>query len=81
MMMMNIISFFLKFDHTTKQYMQKPESVLENETHKILWDFDIQTDHLNLPRRQDLVLIKKQPPQKTLPKTCDLVDFAVPVDQ
>ena len=25
--------------------MHKPESVLENETHKILWDFQIQTDH------------------------------------
>ena len=26
-------------------YMQKPEYVLANETHKILWDFGIQTDH------------------------------------
>ena len=25
--------------------MYKPESVLENETHKILWDFEIQTDY------------------------------------
>ena len=24
--------------------MQNPESVLENETHKLLWYFDIQTD-------------------------------------
>ena len=24
----------LKFEHTNKWYMQKPESVLENETHK-----------------------------------------------
>ena len=29
-----------------KWYMHNPESVLENETHKFLWDFDIQTDHL-----------------------------------
>ena len=27
--------------------MHNPESVLENEMHKLLWDFDIQTDHLN----------------------------------
>ena len=26
------------FDHTNKWYMHNPESVLENETHKILWD-------------------------------------------
>ena len=26
--------------------MPNPESVLENETHKLLWDFDIQTEHL-----------------------------------
>ena len=26
----------LNFNHTTKRYMHKPESVLENETHKIL---------------------------------------------
>ena len=35
----------LKFDHTKKWYMHNPESVLENETHKLLWDFDIKTDH------------------------------------
>ena len=29
----------------------KPESVLENKTHRILWDFVIQTDHLILARR------------------------------
>ena len=29
--------------------MHKPESALENETHKILWDFEIQTDHLINP--------------------------------
>ena len=26
--------------------MHKPESVLENDAHKILKDFEIQTDHL-----------------------------------
>ena len=29
-----------------KWYMHNPESTLENEMHKILWDFVIQTDHL-----------------------------------
>ena len=35
-----------KYDHTTKWYMHKPESVVENETHKIICDFEIQTDRL-----------------------------------
>ena len=30
----------LKFDNTTKGYMHNPQSVLENETHKIHRDFD-----------------------------------------
>ena len=31
----------LKFDHSTKWYMHNPESDQENETHQILWDFEI----------------------------------------
>ena len=31
----------LKFDNTNKWYMFKSEFVLENETHKILWNFEI----------------------------------------
>ena len=50
----------LKFDHTTKSYVNKSESVLENETHKILWDFEIQTNHQIPARRLDLVLITKE---------------------
>ena len=34
----------IKFDHTDKLYMHKPETVFENETHKIIWDFEIQMD-------------------------------------
>ena len=26
--------------------MQNPAPVLENDSHKLLWDFNIQTDHL-----------------------------------
>ena len=35
----------LKFDYTTKWYKHKPESIVEYEMHKILWDFEIQMDH------------------------------------
>ena len=34
-----------KFDHTEKCYMHNPEPVQENETYKLLWDFEIQTGH------------------------------------
>ena len=46
-----------KFDHTNNWYVHNPESVLENETHKILWDFEIQTVHLILARRPNLVIV------------------------
>ena len=48
-----------KFDHTNKWYMHNPESVLENETDKILWDFEIQTDRLISARQPDLVTVNK----------------------
>ena len=35
----------LKFVYTNKWHMHNPTSVLENETHKLLGDFDIQTDY------------------------------------
>ena len=33
-----------KFDHASKWDMHHPAPVLENNTHKLLWDFHIQTD-------------------------------------
>ena len=30
----------LKFDHTDESYMHKPENVRENETYKIIWDYE-----------------------------------------
>ena len=63
-----------KFDHTNKWYMHNPASVLENDTHKLLWEFDIQTDHIISARRPDLIIINKKK------RTCNIVDFAVPAD-
>ena len=40
--------------------MNKLESVLENETHKILTDFEIQTSHLIPTRRPDQEMITKK---------------------
>ena len=49
-----------KFDHMNKWYMHNPAAVLENDTYKLLWDFDIQTDHLISARRPDLIIINKK---------------------
>ena len=51
-----------------------PGSVLENETHELLWNFEIQTNHLILARQPDLIIINKKE------RTRRIVDFAVPVD-
>ena len=47
--------------------------VLENDTHILLWDFDIQTDHQISARRPDLIIINKK-------KVSKIVDSAVPAD-
>ena len=40
--------------------MHNPESILENDKHKLLSDFDIQTDHLISARKPDLIIINKK---------------------
>ena len=66
-----------KFDHTNKWYMHNLESILENETHKILWDFEIQTDHLISAIQQDLVIVnkKKRKKKKRKKRTRQIVDY------
>ena len=49
--------------------------VLENDTHELLWDFNIQTDHIIPVRRPDLIIIIK------IKSICKIVDFAVPADR
>ena len=51
-------------------------SVLENDMHKLLWDFVIQTDHLLSARRPDIIIINN----KNKKRTCKLVDLAVPAN-
>ena len=54
--------------------MQNPESVLENETHILLWGFAIETDHLISTRQPDVVKVNKTK------RTCRIVDVALPCD-
>ena len=49
-----------KFDHTNKWYMHNQASVPVNDTHKLLWDFEIKTDHLISARRANLIINKKE---------------------
>ena len=55
--------------------MHNPAPVRENNTHKLLCDFDIQTDHIISARRPDLIKINKK--KKRISK---IVDFAVPAN-
>ena len=50
----------LKLEHTNKWYMLNPAAVLENDTHKLLWDFEIQADHLISARKLDLIIINNK---------------------
>ena len=54
--------------------MHNPAPVLENDLHKLLWDFNIQTDHLTPAGRPDLIIINKRK------RLCKIVDFAVLAD-
>ena len=62
-----------KFDHPNKWYIHNSAPVLEKETHKLLSDFDIHTDHLISARRPDLIIINNK-------RICKIVHFAVAAD-
>ena len=64
----------IKFAHVNKWYIQKPEPVQENETHKILYIYEIQTDHRIPASRPNLALINKKK------RTYHQVTFAIPAD-
>jgi len=51
-----------------------PAAVVENNDMKVLWDFNIYTDHLLAARCPDIVVIDKQQ------KTVQIVDVSVPSD-
>ena len=54
--------------------MHNPAPALENDTRKLLWDFDIDTDHVISARRPDLIIITK------IKRICKIVDFPVPAN-
>ena len=54
--------------------MHNPAPVQENYTHKLQWDFSIQTDHLIPARRSNHITINKKK------RLCKIVDFVVLAD-
>ena len=62
------------FQRNQRWYDHVPDSVLENEDHKILWDFSIRTDHEIEARRPDLLIINKRE------NNCQIIDVAIPDD-
>ena len=71
-----------KFDHTNICYMYHLESVLEKEILRLLWNFEIQMDHLISARQPDLLIVnqKKKKRKKKKERTCWIVNFAIPAD-
>ena len=53
-----------KFEHTNKWYMHSQAPVIENDTHKLVWDFDIHTDHLISAKRPDLIINQQKKKKK-----------------
>uniref|UniRef100_A0A8D8TN34 Reverse transcriptase zinc-binding domain-containing protein n=1 Tax=Cacopsylla melanoneura TaxID=428564 RepID=A0A8D8TN34_9HEMI len=59
---------------TNPHYKYKPESILENEKHKLYWNRTMHTDKTVAHNRPDITLICKQE------QTTYLIDIAIPGD-
>ena len=62
------------FQRDDRWFEHVPDSVLENDNYKLMWDCNIQTDHDIKARRPDLVVVNKRE------QTCQFIDVAIPVD-
>lgn len=60
--------------HSDQWYQHIAEPVIENDRVKLLWDFNVYTDHLIHARRPDIVVVDKDT------KECLVIDIAVPGD-
>ena len=58
-----------------KWYEHAPDSVSENDEVKLLWDVNIQCNHVIEARRPGIVVVNKQK------KKCAISDIAVPADK
>ena len=60
--------------YSERWYEHIPEKVVENDRAKILWDYDVRTDHRIQARKPDLIVVNKET-QKV-----QLIDVAIPWD-
>ena len=54
--------------------VRTPSSVLETDRTKVLWDFNIQCNHIIEARRPEIVIVEKEE------KVCKIIDIAIPGD-
>ena len=64
----------LGFNRAKLWYEHEPESVIENENFKILWDFTIQCDNLIETRGADCAVVDK------VRKETSIIDMTIPGD-
>ena len=62
-------------DRRDNWWKHSPDSIVENDSVKILWDFNIFVDHMIYARRPDIVVIDKGASLVTL------VGVSIPVDK
>ena len=55
-------------------YHHEPAQVVQNNSTKILWNFQIQTDHEVINKKPDVIVVDK------INKTANLIEIAVPND-
>jgi len=60
--------------HSEQWYQHMAEPIIETESVKILWDMNIQTDHVIVHRRPDIIVVDKDNTRALL------IDIAVPAD-
>ena len=64
----------MRHNKSSSSNNDNPAPVLENDTHKLQWDFNIHTDHLIPVRRPGNTIFNKKK------RICKIIDFAVPAD-
>ena len=57
-----------------KYWNHEPQSVSENSQVKLLWDFNIYTDHVLSARQPDIVAVDK------INNFVEIIDISVPTD-
>ena len=63
-----------ELDRADKCFEHQQSSVQETDRTKVLWDFNIQCDHIIEARRPDILIVEKEE------KVCKIIDIAIPGD-